>query len=300
LDSTVRMSSGAPGSLSAALVAAIRAARRLERERDSVEIVVVSPFAAGEVDAATSSVRSVWTGPVRRVRVVTVPASAAVTAVPELRGDANDGVVAAVTLNGAVVGGERVRVVRDSLSSSDSAAARAGRTVVLWPRSGGAQWASRPRADTAMAVTVADLGLGQPNATVVAMFRRAWNSPEGRVVARWADGEPAATEATLGSGCIRSVAVEVPSAGDLALTPSFRRFARRMTEPCGLSAVVALSDSVLDRAMPPTVSPAQSASVVPATSEAGRSRFTAWLLGLALAAAIAEQYVRRRGDRASA
>ena len=300
LDSVARVSPGEPGSLSAALIAAIRAARRLEQDHDSVEIVVVSPFAAGEVDAATSSIRSLWAGQVRRVRVSGAPDSVAVTAAPELRGDPNDGVLAAVTLNGAVAGGWRVRIVRDALSAGDSAAARGGRTIVVWPRTSGAQWPGRPRADTAMAVTVSDRGSPHANATVVAMFDRTANPPPGRVVARWADGEPAATEIPLGAGCIRSVAIDVPSAGDLALTPSFRRFARRMTEPCGLSTVVALSDSVLDRVMPPAGSSAQSASMVPATSDAGGSRLTAWLLGLALAAAIAEQFVRRRGDHASA
>jgi hypothetical protein len=301
LDSMVGAPSTEAGSLSPALVAAVRAARRLQRQHDTVEIVVVSPFTQNEIDAATSSIRSTWPGPVRRVRVASRVGSVAAVAAPAARGDSNDGVLAAVTLNGGIVGGGRVRVIRDSLLASDSAVAREGSTLVIWPRSG-SRSSSRVGVDTAMAVTAVDRSAGaiSENATVVAPFQRAWNPPAGRVVARWADGVPAATEIPLGSGCIRSVAIDVPSAGDLALTPSFRRFARRMTEPCGTSAVAALSDSVLDRAIPPVVPRAPSASVAPNAVDVPASRLTVWLLAFAIAAMVAEQFVRRRGQHASA
>src|SRR5215218_4556061 len=48
--------SGASGSLSPALVRAVRAAKRFDRVRDSVEIVIISPFAASEVDGATAAI----------------------------------------------------------------------------------------------------------------------------------------------------------------------------------------------------------------------------------------------------
>jgi aerotolerance regulator-like protein len=60
------------GSLSAALVAARRAAAALRDRADSLELVVVSPFAAEERDAATAAIRSLWPG-----RVHTVPVAAA-------------------------------------------------------------------------------------------------------------------------------------------------------------------------------------------------------------------------------
>lgn len=302
LDSVVAASVNAPGSLSPALISAIRAARRIEKTYDSVEIVMVSPFVSSELDAAASSIRSLWSGPVRRVRVASSAGSAAMSATPDSRGEPSDGLIAAVMLNGAVAGGARVRVVRDSLSASDSVAAREGRTIVVWPKSGGARWAPRARADTAMAVTISDRTADSraDNATVVAAFPRAWRPPDGRVVARWADGEPAATEASLGAGCVRSVAIDVPAAGDLALTPSFRRFARRMTEPCGSGEASVLSDSVLDRAIPATLTRPQAAGFAPSPSDASASRLTAWLLALAIAAMGAEQFVRRRGVHASA
>ena len=105
LDSVAGTLSNEGGSLSAALVAAIRAARRLEKEHDSVEIVVVSPFVASELDAATSPIRSAWTGAVRRVRVASAGDSVPSPEPPEVRGDPGDGLLAAITLNGAVDGG---------------------------------------------------------------------------------------------------------------------------------------------------------------------------------------------------
>lgn len=301
LDSATASLVSSPGALSPAIVTAIRTARRLDEQHDSVEIVVVSPFLASEVDEATAAIRSLWRGPVRRVRVPSASDSAGAAAVPHMRGDPGDGVIAAVALNGAIAAGDRVHLIRDSLVSADSALARTGATIVLWPTAAGARWSARPRADTAMAVAVTAGAIGAPgeNATVVATFERASTAPDGRVIARWADGAPAASEIPLGAGCIRSIAIDVPTAGDLALTPSFRRFARRITEPCGGTAFSALPDSVLDRVIPASVRVA-AASVASRSPSGLSSRLTAWLLGLALAAAAAEQFLRRRGADARA
>ena len=54
-----------------------------------------------------------------------------------------------------------------------------------------------------------------------------------RPVAWWIDGAAAAIERTVGRGCIREVAIPVPSAGDLALRPSFVALVRELTAPCG-------------------------------------------------------------------
>src|SRR5688572_22799207 len=70
---TASRSTRGRGLISAALVAAVRAAVRLERERDSVEIVVFSPVAGGQLDAATRPVRATWPGRLRVVRVGGVP-----------------------------------------------------------------------------------------------------------------------------------------------------------------------------------------------------------------------------------
>lgn len=58
-----------PGSLSAALVGAFRAAPEVREGTDSVELVLVSPFAAAEQDLATRPIRSLWPGRARLVHV---------------------------------------------------------------------------------------------------------------------------------------------------------------------------------------------------------------------------------------
>lgn len=77
-DSSARVFSGdsigslhftqARGNLSAALIAAMRAGSSLRDRADSVALVIVSPLAAEELDAATDSVRRLWPGGARIVR----------------------------------------------------------------------------------------------------------------------------------------------------------------------------------------------------------------------------------------
>lgn len=57
------------GSLSAALISALRLAARLREGADSLELVIVSPFSVEERDAATVAIRELWPGRVTAVRV---------------------------------------------------------------------------------------------------------------------------------------------------------------------------------------------------------------------------------------
>jgi hypothetical protein len=85
-------------SLSAALVGARRAVA-LRRE-DSVELVIISPFAVSAIDAATAAIRAQWPAAIRTVRVAAAPGSsrpAAVRWLPSI-GDT----VGAVMLDGSV------------------------------------------------------------------------------------------------------------------------------------------------------------------------------------------------------
>ncbi|MEO8946478.1 MAG: BatA domain-containing protein [Gemmatimonadaceae bacterium] len=61
-----------PGSLSAALVVALRAGSGVRDGADSVELVIVSPATTAERDRATSTIRALWPG---RGRVVPVAAA---------------------------------------------------------------------------------------------------------------------------------------------------------------------------------------------------------------------------------
>jgi hypothetical protein len=69
-DSVVgRAGGGSSGSLSAGLIAALRAGSTVRDGADSVELVMVSPAAAAERDRATAMIRSEWPGRARLVRV---------------------------------------------------------------------------------------------------------------------------------------------------------------------------------------------------------------------------------------
>jgi len=296
--------SGEPGELSAGLIAGVRAARRLARAHDSVELVIVSAFAQGELDAAASAIRRLWPGQVRTVRAAVKPNDPPRAGLPVVRGFADDPVAASLSLAGPVPGGSGVRVVRGAMTADDSAWARAGHTLVVWPASpGGTVLRGRSTADTVLAVTALSghLESARGAATVVAPLARAMSPPPGRVVARWLDGEPAATELPLGRGCVRGVAVSVPEAGDLSLTVAFRRFATRMAEPCASAQPWSpVSDSVLAAVLPATVAPDSVSRAASAVEETLVAPLTPWLLAAALLAALAEPFVRRGGGNASA
>ena len=138
-------------------------------------------------------------------------------------------------------------------------------------------------------------------ATVVAPFIRTVAPPPGTVVARWSDGDPAVTESALGAGCVRSLAVAVPATGDLPLTPAFRRFAERMAQRCdGLGALDRALRQCIAAALPASVAPTSKVPPTVAGAPSPVSKLTAWLLALALLAAVAELLVRRGSAHATA
>ena len=270
------------GSISAALVAARRAARDLARSADSVELVVVSPLTADELDAASSGLFAQWPGRVRLVRTAAAPAvAAAVTLVSNDADDVLRPVLAALNEHAdRAAAGAAVRVVRAVLNSADSAAARAGAAVVSWPR-------------IAAGGRVAAEGLSAGNATVVAPLERIEYPGKldgSRVVARWGDGKPAASEWPVGSGCIRRIGVGVPEAGDVTLQPAFGAVARVLLAPCdGANVGMALSDSVAKLFV--HAGPAATAAALRSTDES--SPLATWLFAAALLLLLGEVVMRR-------
>lgn len=211
---------GGRGSLSVALLAAMRAAPRLAASGDSIELIFVSPFAREEWDSATLEIRQDWPG---RIRLVSI--GGAVPAVMDgggVRGAAGDPVLATVALLGARLPAG-VRLVRTVVTPTDSAWAVTGGTLVYWPARDSV-WPPLPGPST---------GVVAGNRAVVAPFSQRVIVPPGRVVARWADATPAASERTLGAGCERDVGIPVPSAGDIALRPSVQRLVLQLSGPCG-------------------------------------------------------------------
>ena len=284
------------GNISAALIAAMRAASSMMDRADSLDLVIVSPFAKEALDAATDSVRKLWPGKVRLVRVVSSADSVARSVVPlELRTNPGDPLQVSVSL-ARPLSKAGALIVRDPPSAVDLQMVSAeGRVLVEWPAIG------RPRGTLPRAKADTIGGVIADTALVIAPFERKWKFAsdslrDAHVVARWVDGEPAAVEWSSGEGCIRSVAVPVIAAGDLVIRGDFVRFVAAITGDCS------------GRSLEPMTSAAV-ASLTGTGGMASREAFRArtdvkstlgpWLLGLAIALAIAELLVRRRSGSPS-
>lgn len=283
--------SRAPGSLSAALAAATRAASTLGDGADSVDLVLVAPFAAEEWGAATGAIRSLWPGGVRLVATEraddsSLRASTRPTIEESSELDHDPVMVAAALMHDSAARAD-VRIVRGAPSAADSAWARgAGHVLVHWPTSPPSGWPRRESPDSVGAVVAG-------SAVLVADFERAAAPPagDGRVVARWLDGAAAATETALEEGCVRDVAVSFPARGDLALRESAWRFVRALSAPCGgardLTSIAEPRLAVLRGGE------RLDGVRAPAPPERAESRATPWLLAAAALLLLAELLLRR-------
>jgi hypothetical protein len=285
LDSLMRAEqpARARGSLSAALVAARRAGATLGETADSVSLVLVSPMVSSATDAALASVRAQWPGRVQVERVRARADSASAMRL-ERAPSVSDPLHPALARIATGAGPHATRIVRGTATSSDTAFARTGGTVV--------QWDSLTGRASAGALVMGD-------DVVVATLGRLPLAAEGRTLARWSDGAPAATEREVGAGCIRHVAVGVPIAGDLPLRGSFQRIVRGLVEPCGETrAEVALDSAAVARiAGTPALA---SGRALAGDAALPPARIVPWLLALALALAIAELVLRRQVVREEA
>lgn len=291
LDSLTR--SPARGSLSAALSAAIRAGAVAASSADSVEVAIISPFAAEEMDSATSPLRATWPG---RWRLVVVPAARDSVRMPRVASDsgATDPVVAGLALLGVMTGRAtnapagataNVRVVRGIPTGADSSWSRdSGNVLVHWPTSLAApRWARRAGIDAAGAIV-------SRHAVVPGRFPRAWVLT-GRTVARWPDGTPAAVEHASGAGCVRDVGVLVDPASDVAVGAPFQSLLRDLIAPCGGERRADPSPAAALAALAGSGPLAPSPSVRGGVDES--SPATPWLLALGAALLVAELAARR-------
>ena len=265
------------GSLSAALVAAGRLGPALAADADSVQLVIVSPLATNEFDAATDSIRARWRGGIAIARLasttVDVAAGTLERALPP-----DDPLLPAVSLVRVAASPTSVRLRRSALDAGDTAFARGGGTVVRWDSA-----SFGPAGATALAmgddVVVATLGRGRLPAG-------------GATIARWSDGSAAASEVRIGAGCIRHVAVGIPVAGDLPLRGAFRRLAQGLMAPCAGDRWSGPAD---DAAVARLRGPAGLASGDALADQARRPHpLLPWLLGVALACALGELLMRAR------
>lgn len=283
----------ARGNLSAALVASLREGSVVRDRADSLELVIVSPFAQEEHDAATDSIRKLWRGRARLVHVAARVDSAPVGAgAIELRSSSDDALAVAVSLGSKQQPRASTRIVRNaSLTAEDTAwASGDGHVLVTWPSDG------RPLFSVPRTPVDQSGGILSDDSGLIAGFDRRWKFTAdslgaARVVARWADGEPAAVEKGIGKGCIRSVAIPVKGIGDLVIRPEFIALMREIAAPCG--------EARSTTPLASTVIASLSGRGPLATNDSFAARrdiaspLAPWLLGIALAAALAELLVRR-------
>ncbi|MDP9178850.1 MAG: BatA domain-containing protein [Gemmatimonadota bacterium] len=292
----VTRTTDARGNLSAALIASLRAASDLRDKADSIELMIVSPLLAEEHDAATDSIRKLWPGRARIIRVaarVDSPSIApGMSAGISADAGATDPLAVSVSLASRTRAPLSARIVRSAtMSAEDSAWIASGdRALVLWPPS------QRPLHAIARVPPDLSGGVLSREARVVSAFQRRWIFPADsvrgtRVIARWADGQPAAVEKKMGGGCLRSVAIPVPVAGDLVIRPEFVQLVAAIAAPCG------------DKGLPTLLGASVVASLAGSGTLATGSAFEAredvasplapWLFGIALAAAIGELVARK-------
>jgi hypothetical protein len=272
------------GSLTAALVAARRAAASLAAHADAVQLVVVSPLAAVELDAAMPSARAQWPGAITVLRVAarsdetTVWSLERAIPIDDPRGPAASELP-------VKAGALAVRLRTSPLVAQDSTFARGGGTVVEWDSAGTIAPAALVVGDD---VVVATLGRArtQDASAVLAKAR------EGRTVARWADGTVAARETVVGQGCIRSVMIGLPTAGDLPLRHSFERAVRGLLAPCGTNGGRAPADAATMTRLQGSGPMAHGSALASGSNRP--TPLVPWLLALAIACAVAELFVRAR------
>jgi hypothetical protein len=269
--------SNARGSVSAALIAARRTGTSMAERADSVQLVLVSPLAASEMDLATRRVRAEWPGAVRIERVA-MRADSGERWRLERALPAQDPLAPSVASQ--IANATKItRLVRGPFGAADSAFASAGGTVVHWD-------------GTAAAHAVPE-GLAMGDDVIVGPLGRIPLMPHGTVRARWADGSAAAVESALGPGCVREVGIALPAAGDLSLHLPFQRIARGLLAPCGLVTAERAADSASVAHLAGATSIAAPASAM-RRDESRPSPLARWLLGLAILLALAELALRAR------
>ncbi|MGZ4779111.1 MAG: BatA domain-containing protein [Thermoanaerobaculia bacterium] len=279
------------GSLSAALIAALRAGSALRDRDDSLELVIVSPFAREEFDAATDTIRKLWSGKAKLVRIAS-PGVDTVSPQHELTittsGDDPLAVTVGLARTTPTANGRIERISSAALSPG----VRSGGALIDWPDS------TRPR--FAVQRDVRDMvgGVMASDAVVVATFNRRWSYPPDSlrgadVIARWVDGEPAAVEKPDATSCVRSVAIPVTPIGDFVIRHDFVRLVAALSRPCARITSLIPTDPSDIAQLEGKGGFAPRASFQPLTD--AHSDLAPWLFALALAAAIAEPFVRRRG-----
>lgn len=334
VDSAALTPSMARGSLSAALVAGVREAARLQSRYREVQLHLISPPAVEEMDAATSAIRSQWRGTITIHRVAP-PSPVPAHTVVETALTVDDIVGAAIRNALPVVASGEAGSLRDGVRDEPAPASRGSGTTSeieggrvapdatarrdLPPGSIGRGVAARMVRGRP---TVADSAWARERGRVLVLWPatdvpddslRALASDSGaaighlsafplaqpvggesRSIVWWSDGRAAAVESSLGDGCIRDVGFVPVRAGDFALSLAFRRIVQRLAAPCGAASVL---QPLPDDAVAALGAPSASSSIPRVAPRPAASPLASWLLGAALITALLELLLRRDASR---
>jgi hypothetical protein len=213
----------------------------------------------------------------------------------ETNADVNDPISITVALAQGFANG-RSLIERSGTENPQSVTSTGG-ALIEWPAS------TRPLYAIRRAVRDTVGGAMAGDAVVVSAFERQWSYPAdslqgAEVIARWVDGEPAAIEKPDGGGCVRSVAIPVSVAGDLAIRKDFVRFVSSLTGPCARITSSIPADRDVIAKLEGSGGLAPRAAFQPLSD--ARSDFAPWLFALAIAAAVTELFVRRRSRNTTA
>ena len=292
--------------MSAAVLAATRAASLLVREErnvDAVDLVIVAPLVRDWKDAAVPSVRAAWPGVIRFHDSQEVAGGAGGRmaqrkgSVTLVGATASDAVQWALTVRGWIApSGATTGAAANAAANFTGGVGVASPISLEWPASGVPEgWTpSTPR--TVGAVVARGEALVFP-------FTRTSHIPaailaQGRALAWWSDGDVAAVEIPTATSCTRHVGIPVPPSSDVLQGQAARALLLALAAPCGgerdnkaltVDEVRALAGT--GRAAP--ASAFKSAGVV-------RTPWAALLLMLAIALLIAEWLVRDRQARLNA
>lgn len=293
-DSLLRETSrGHTGSLSPALVAAIRSAASLRERADSISLVIVSAFPATSWNAATDTIRSLWPGAVTIVRVKAKPDAVVSTPLPVSHDfSAEDPLRFGVSLASSLPRAQKVRIVRGDAvlpTSADS-----GEVLLHWPIETRPMFSRQTGGKAHGALVV-----GQT--VLVAPFKTNWEFPPdslrgATVLARWADGEIAAIQRNTGSGCIRSANVPVAAKGDLVIRPEFVAVVQKLMSACdNRERSASLSGAALLRLKGGSAAAPRAAFPASSTQQ---SPLSLWFLLATIVLLFGEQFARRASGRA--
>ncbi len=263
--------------LSAALATLLRMRDSLAVQSTALRVTIASRFSERSLDPATPMLRSLLPDSLMVLPVSITGDSVSARGAIRVIATGDDPIAATARLLGDSVARRGTSIQRgNQLTVADSAALRAGSTVVWWPT---------PLLDRAPPLQAVTLG----DATWIApLGRDSVNAPAatGRAVGWWADGAPAVWRSDSGAGCLLRVGVSVPAAGDQTLSLTAQTWLAALLTACDPETGVAA-------AAPDWLAAPTTHAVTRDIRDTLVSRSAVWLIAAALCLALLELVLRR-------